>query len=141
MPDTIEEINMRLHENKQAVLGFCTHFKRAVIADLLDGMSEDATWWILGKPNLFSGAGTKSKADMERIWGDLFRHMRDGLQMTVIGMVAEGDKVAAEIRSHADLTDGRVYENQYHMLFTLRRGKIVEVKEYADTLLIANVFG
>jgi ketosteroid isomerase-like protein len=27
------------------------------------------------------------------------------------------------------------------MLFTLRRGKIVEVKEYADTLLIANVFG
>jgi ketosteroid isomerase-like protein len=141
MPDRIEEANMKLQENKHAVLGFCAHFKRAAIADLLDGMSEDATWWILGKPHLFSGAGTKSKADMERIWGDLFRHMRDGLQMTVIGMVAEGDKVAAEIRSHADLTDGRTYENQYHMLFTLRQGKIVEVKEYADTLLIANVFG
>jgi ketosteroid isomerase-like protein len=141
MHDRIEETNMKLQENKHAVLGFCAHFKRAAIADLLDGMSEDATWWILGKPHLFSGAGTKSKADMERIWGDLFRHMRDGLQMTVIGMVAEGDKVAAEIRSHADLTDGRSYENQYHMLFTLRQGKIVEVKEYADTLLIANVFG
>ena len=141
MHDRIEETNMKLQENKHAVLDFCAHFKRAAIADLLDGMSEDATWWILGKPHLFSGAGTKSKADMERIWGDLFRHMRDGLQMTVIGMVAEGDKVAAEIRSHADLTDGRSYENQYHMLFTLRQGKIVEVKEYADTLLIANVFG
>jgi ketosteroid isomerase-like protein len=141
MPDRIEETNMKLQENKHAVLGFCAHFKRAAIADLLDGMSEDATWWILGKPHLFSGAGTKSKADMERIWGGLFRHMKDGLQMTVIGMVAEGDKVAAEIRSHADLTDGRSYENQYHMLFTLRQGKIVEVKEYADTLLIANVFG
>ena len=141
MHDRIEETNMKLQENKHAVLGFCAHFKRAAIADLLDGMSEDATWWILGKPHLFSGAGTKSKADMERIWGDLFRHMRDGLQMTVIGMVAEGDKVAAEIRSHADLTDGRTYENQYHMLFTLRQGKIVEVKEYADTLLIANLFG
>ena len=141
MHDRIEETNMKLQENKHAVLGFCAHFKRAAIADLLDGMSEDATWWILGKPHLFSGAGTKSKADMERLWGDLFRHMRDGLQMTVIGMVAEGDKVAAEIRSHADLVDGRVYENQYHMLFTLRQGKIVEVKEYADTLLIANVFG
>jgi ketosteroid isomerase-like protein len=34
-----------------------------------------------------------------------------------------------------------VYENEYHMLFTLRRGQIVEVKEYADTLLIANMFG
>ena len=141
MPDRIEATNMKLQENKHAVLGFCAHFKRAAIADLLDGMSEDATWWILGKPHLFSGAGTKSKADMERIWGGLFRHMKDGLQMTVIGMVAEGDKVAAEIRSHADLIDGRSYENQYHMLFTLRQGKIVEVKEYADTLLIANVFG
>jgi ketosteroid isomerase-like protein len=61
--------------------------------------------------------------------------------MTVIGLVAEGDKVAAEIRSHAELTDGRIYENQYHMLFTLRQGKIAEVKEYADTLLIARMFG
>jgi ketosteroid isomerase-like protein len=78
---------------------------------------------------------------MERIWRGLFRHMKDGLEMTVIGMVAEGDKVAAEIRSHADLTDGRVYENQYHMLFIVRQGKIVEVKEYADTLLIASMFG
>lgn len=104
-------------------------------------MSEDATWWIVGNPDLFSAAGTKSKADMEGIWGDLFSHMKDGLQMTVIGMVADGDKVAAEIRSHADLTDGRVYQNQYHMLFTFRQGKIVEVKEYADTLLIATMFG
>jgi hypothetical protein len=78
---------------------------------------------------------------MERIWGNLFGSMKDGLEMSVIGMVAERDKVAAEIRSRADLIDGRVYENQYHMLFTLRQRKIVEVKEYADTLLIANMFG
>jgi ketosteroid isomerase-like protein len=136
-----EEMNMTVQENKQAVLEFCAHFKKAASADLLAALSEDATWWILGKPDLFSGAGTKSKADMERIWGNLFAHMQHGLEMRVIGMVAEGDKVAAEIRSHADLTDGRVYENQYHMLFTIRQGKIVEVKEYADTLLIAHLFG
>jgi ketosteroid isomerase-like protein len=132
---------MTIQENKEAVREFCTHFRRAAITELLDALTEDATWWILGKPHLFSSAGTKSKADMERIWGNMFRHMRAGLEMTVIGMVAEGDKVAAEIRSRADLVDGRVYENQYHMLFTLRQGKIMEVKEYADTLLIANMFG
>jgi ketosteroid isomerase-like protein len=104
-------------------------------------MSDGATWWIIGKPHLFPGAGTKSRADMERIWGNLFRQMQNGLEMTVIGMVAEGDKVAVEVRSHADLIDGRVYENQYHMLFTLRQGKIVEVREYADTLLIVHLFG
>jgi ketosteroid isomerase-like protein len=132
---------MTVQENKQAVLDFCAHFKKAAIPALLDAMSEDATWWIIGKPHLFPGAGTKSKADMKRIWGNLFGHMENGLEMNVIGMIAEGDKVAAEIRSHADLTDGRVYENQYHMLFTLRRGKIVGVREYADTLLIASMFG
>lgn len=131
---------MNIQENKQMVLQFCGHFKRAAITDLLNALSEDATWWILGKPHLFPGAGTKSKADMERIWGNLFGHMRDGLEMSVIGMVAEGDKVAVEIRSHADLMDGRVYENEYHMLFTFRQAKIVEVKEYADTLLIAKSF-
>jgi len=132
---------MSIEDNKQTVREYLAHFKNAAVTDLLDAMSEDATWWILGKPHLFPGAGNKSKADMERIWGSLFGRMKDGLEMAVIGIVAEGDKVAAEIRSHADLTDGRVYENQYHMLFTVRQGKIVEVKEYADTLLIANMFG
>lgn len=128
-------------ENKHAVVDFCAHFANAAIPDLLDAMSDDATWWIIGQPQLFAGAGTKSRADMQRIWGHLFVHMKNGLEMTVIGMIAEGDKVAAEIRSHADLTDGRVYENQYHMLFTVRQGKIVEVREYADTLLISKMFG
>ncbi len=130
------------HEyNKKIVRDFLALFKNAAVADLLGAMSEDATWWIIGKPHLFPGAGTKSRADMERIWGNLFRQMQNGLEMTVIGMVAEGDKVAVEVQSHADLSDGRIYENQYHMLFTIRQDKIGEVKEYADTLLIAKMFG
>jgi ketosteroid isomerase-like protein len=132
---------MTTQENKQTVIDFCAHFGAAAVSKLLSAMSEDATWWIIGKPDLFPGAGIKSKADMERIWGALFRQMKSGLDMKIIGLVAEDDKVAAEIRSHANLTDGRTYENQYHMLFTLRGGKIVEVKEYADTLLITNMFG
>ncbi len=132
---------MSIQDNKQTVREYLAYFGDAAIPELLEAMSEDATWWIIGKPHLFPGAGTKTKSDMARIWNGLFKHMSDGLEMTIIGMVAEGDKVAAEIRSHADLTDGRVYENQYHMLFTIRHGKIAEVREYADTLLIANMFG
>jgi ketosteroid isomerase-like protein len=128
-------------DNKRIVRDFLALFKNAVVADLLGAMSEHATWWIIGKPHLFPGAGTKSRADMERIWGNLFRVMQNGLKMTVIGIVAEGDKVAVEVQSHAVLSDGRVYENQYHMLFTVRQGEIVDVKEYADTLLIAKMFG
>lgn len=141
VPNIRRRLVMGNEDNKKLVRDFLARFKNAAVADLLGAMSEDATWWIIGKPHLFSGAGTKSKADMERIWGNPFRQMQNGLDMTVIGMVAEGDKVAAEVRSHADLSDGRVYENQYHMLFTVREGEIVEVKEYADTLLITTMFG
>jgi ketosteroid isomerase-like protein len=88
-----------------------------------------------------SQQGTKPKADLERIWQSHFRHMKVGLEMTVIGMAAEDDKVAAEIRSHAELTNGRVYENQNLMLRTIRRGRITETTEYADILLIADMFG
>lgn len=132
---------MSIENNKRTVSRFLAHFENAAIPDLLAAMSEDATWWIIGRPDLFAGAGTKSKADMERIWRGLFSHMKNGLTMTVIGMIAEEEKVAAEIRSHAELTNGSVYENQYHMLFTVRDGKIVEVREYADTLLIKTMFG
>jgi hypothetical protein len=131
---------MGIEENKNAVREFCAHFKQADIPKLMSALSEDATWWILGKPELFSGAGTKSKADMERIWGNLFSLTSHGLEMNVVGMVAEGDKVAAEIRSYADLKDGRVYQNQYHMLFTFREHRIVEAKEYGDLLAITHLF-
>jgi ketosteroid isomerase-like protein len=132
---------MTTQDNKQLVREFCELFKAADTRLLLAAMSDDATWWIIGKPDLFPGAGIKSRAEIEQIWRKLFSQTRGGLDMSVIGMIAEGDKVATETRSHADLTDGRVYENQYHMLFTLRRGKVVEVKEYGDTLLIKSFFG
>lgn len=132
---------MGLQDNKQTVLDYLAHFGNADVAKLAAAMRADATWWIIGQPRLFPGAGTKSRHEMERIWSKLFERMKHGLEMAVIGMIAEGDKVAAEVRSHAELTDGRVYENQYHMFFTIRDGEIVEVREYADTLLIADMFG
>jgi hypothetical protein len=38
-------------------------FERSNITGLLDAMTEDATWEIVGKPELFAGAGVETKAD------------------------------------------------------------------------------
>jgi hypothetical protein len=59
--------------------------------------------------------------------------LKDGLRMTVKGLVAEGDRVAAEVESHGELRNGRVYEQQYHFLLTFRAGKVAAVREYLDT--------
>lgn len=132
---------MNVEDNKRIVEVFCGHFERAAIDDVLEMMSDDATWWVNGKPHLFPGAGIKTKTEMVRVWHGLYASLDGGLRMDVVDMIAEGDRVAAEVRSHAATKSGKIYENDYHILFRLRDGKVVEVKEYADPMHAAEIFG
>jgi ketosteroid isomerase-like protein len=59
--------------------------------------------------------------------------MKNGLQMRLGPMTAEGDRVAAEVESYGENPDGSIYNNQYHFVFVIRDSKLVEVKEYLDT--------
>jgi ketosteroid isomerase-like protein len=49
-------------------------------------------------------------------------------------MIAEGDFVFLEAESHADLEGGRRYNNNYAFLLRFSNGKLIEHKEYTDTL-------
>jgi len=64
-----------------------------------------------------------------------------GIRFTLHAMTAEGDRVAAEVESYAELVSGTVYNNKYHMLFEMADGRIRVVKEYGDTLHAKEVFG
>ena len=55
------------------------------------------------------------------------------IRLTPEALIAEGDRVAAETESYAELKNGRVYNNHYHFVFEVRDGKIHSVKEYLDT--------
>jgi ketosteroid isomerase-like protein len=63
----------------------------------------------------------------------MLERLKSGLALTVKGAVAEGDKVALEVESEGELTNGNVYRQQYHFLLELRDGKISAVREYLDT--------
>ena len=54
-------------------------------------------------------------------------------------MIAEDDRVAAEVKGDAVHASGQVYQNEYHFLVTLKDNKIIELKEYMDTQLAAKV--
>jgi uncharacterized protein len=49
-------------------------------------------------------------------------------------VIAQGDFVFLEAESHADLKDGKRYNNNYGFLLRFRDGKMIEHKEYTDTL-------
>lgn len=124
---------MSIEQNKQFVTQFLAKFGRADIKSVLGDMSEDCTWWIGGKPELFPLAGTKSKAEMAELLGSLVPPMKNGLEMRLKAMTAEGERVAAEVESYGENPDGSIYNNEYHFLFVIRDGKMAQVKEYLDT--------
>lgn len=130
---------MSTETNKTKVGEFFACFKRKDVQGALAMMTDDATWWIGGKPALFPLCGTKSKAEMAAILHDLVPGTEDGLAITPKSMVAEGDSVACEAESYGVLGNGRVYNNEYHFLVKFRDGKISQVKEYLDTMHTADV--
>ena len=65
----------------------------------------------------------------------------NGIELTIDGVTADGDRVAVEARSSGKLNSGAVYANTYHWLFVLREGKIAVIKEYNDTLHLNSVLG
>lgn len=131
---------MGIEQNKKVVEQFLAKFGRKDIAGALNDMTDDCTWWIGGKPELFALCGTKTKAEMKELLGQLVPPMKNGLEMRLRGMTAEGDRVAAEVESCGELPDGKVYNNEYHFLFVVRDGKIAQVKEYLDTQHTVAVF-
>ncbi len=124
---------MSIEQNKKFVEQFLAKFGRKDIVGVLKDMSEDCTWWIGGKLDLFPLAGMKTKAQMVEILNSLVPPMKNGLEMRLRAMTAEGDRVAAEVESYGENPDGSVYNNEYHFLFIVRDGKMVQVKEYLDT--------
>jgi ketosteroid isomerase-like protein len=124
---------MSTEQNKKLANDFFDRFSVKDIASALDMMTDDATWWIAGKPEQLPVAGVHSKEKIARILYNMAGELQNGLKMTVKNLVAEGDKVAAEVESYGKLQNGRIYNQEYHILMTIRDGKISSIREYLDT--------
>lgn len=126
-------------ENKAAVVRFLEIFSAGDVERTLDALTEDATWWVSG--GIAGMSGSYDKAG----FGTLIAGVADvyvaPLRITPVSMVAEGDKVAVEADSYAELKDGRVYDPRCHFLFQVAAdGRIAVVHEYLDTKLAHDIF-
>ncbi|WP_039019577.1 nuclear transport factor 2 family protein [Halocynthiibacter namhaensis] len=128
-------------ENKELVANFIETMRLSDVAKLTTLITDDFSWWIAGKPEYLQTAGEHDKEFFLGFFAggaDLFPN---GAEFSVSGMIAEGDKVAAEARMVAQTAMGSQYDNSYHFLFTLRDGKIARMKEYMDTHHAKTTFG
>jgi len=104
-------------------------------------MADDATWTIIGKPELTSAAGTKNKTENIEAMKGIGMAFPKGLRMTIKATTAEGDRVALEAESYGETSSGKIYNNLYHILVEFRDGKILAIREYCDTLHIKDALG
>ena len=117
---------------KSVVERFFATFSTGNVDNILDGLTDDATWWVSGKIDGMSGTNSKQQlGNLLRAVAPMYKH--GALRITPSSMIAEGNLVAVEAESFAELTSDRIYNNQYHFLVEVAGDKVRRMKEYSDT--------
>ena len=124
---------MKTEQHKQIASELFARLSAGDVGGALALMTDDATWRIAGKPELSRAAGVYDKARLGRLFERMLGQLEDGLKMTVIRLVGEGDRVSAEVESSGDLRNGRQYRQPYHFAIDFRDDHIVAIREYLDT--------
>jgi ketosteroid isomerase-like protein len=122
----------QLEANKQVVRDFMAAFSTGDVDKILACMDDEGDYWISGTIDGMSGTYDK-KALGKLLSGVTDLYTTGALQITPGDMTAEGNRVAAEAESYAELKNGKKYGCNYHFLFVIRDGKVLHVKEYLDT--------
>jgi uncharacterized protein len=84
---------------------------------------------------------TRNHAEVLAAIGMLKQATKNGIEVRILNLTAEEDRVSAEWEGRATLANGKPYNNQYHFLCFVRNGRIYRINEYLDTKLVQEVFG
>lgn len=126
-------------QNKGVVREFFRVFSTGNGAGILALMRDDATYWVSGSVQGFSGEKTKAQlADVLAGVGQVY--LGGSLPLAPTTLIAEGELVFAEASGRAELKNGRVYEPRSAWVFRIEDGLIVEIREFIDTKHSYEVF-
>lgn len=123
--------------NKETAKRFLETFATGDVEKIAGFLDDDATWWVAGSMPL---SGTYTKKKFKELLEGLSERIDGPIKMSALAFTAEGERVAVETESLAQVKNGRTYNNLYHFLFEFRNGKILRVKEYLDTMHTYAVF-
>ncbi len=97
-------------------------------------VTEDAVWWAPGR-------GAFDNDAFVGIAGAFAGVFKRPSVITILGVTAEGDRVAIEAEGYAELVNGKIYRNRYHYLFLFQDGLVRESRLYNDTAHAAEIRG
>lgn len=133
----------QVQRNKQIVANFFAAQTDPSLNAFQD-FAPDIRFWIAGDKSSTHSAiaglweGPEKIAELGRRIGRVVDKFN---AMDIKHVTAEDDRVAVEAEGFIVVKGGAIYNNSYHFLFIIRDGKIQEIKEYLDTVLVNEFFG
>jgi ketosteroid isomerase-like protein len=121
---------MSIEDNKALARRYLECISRGDVDSAFALVTDDLEHYLPGKSPI---SGKFDKASVMAAVKALMAASTDGMRIWPIAMIGEGDRVAVQAQSRAQLRDGSLYENEYHLLFECRDGKIIKMYEYLDT--------
>lgn len=103
-----------------------------------DHVADDVDWTVQGTHPL-AGHYRGKAAFLAGTFAKLGRVLRDGAQLSATNIMVSGDWAIVELRADAIAKNGLRFDNRYCWLARFRDGKIVEVRAYLDSALVARV--
>ena len=100
----------------------------------------DATWTLHAGELPISGTWAGRDTILDEFLTEAMAHYEPGsVSLEITGMISQGDQVVLQWTSRARTREGRPYENGCIGVFTIREGRIQDVREYMDTLYAGEV--
>lgn len=130
---------MSIDQNKQVVRNWFDAVNNGREDDILQMKTEDFQFkamarqpeWMLYNWN---------REEFSKVPSTMSQLMKSPIQLRIIDMTAEGDRVAVEAETDSQMLNGRRYNNAYHFVFKFRDGKFQEVREYSCSHLAQSCF-
>lgn len=117
--------------NKALARRFIDAISRADVDAIVAAYAPDGTCWTSGTMSISGTFGVDQVAAASR---GVLTVFPEGLRFTIHALTAEGERVAIEAESHGRHVSGKLYNNKYHFVLRAHGGKIVEWREYMDTM-------
>ena len=124
--------------NKQVVRDFLSALGRGDVEGIAATLALEVEAVATGTSFM---SGTRDRETILSTAGTLGLITKNGIDFEILSMTAEEDRVAAESKGRSTLVNGTPYNNEYHMLFRLKDGKIFQIREYFCTKLTEEAFG
>ena len=109
-------------------------------SDFIPLFAEDIAWQVMGSSAWSKQAHGLAAVERDLIGPLLARFAGPYLNIPEL-ILADGDRVVVLAKGHAQTHESELYANDYCFVFRLRGGRIVDVREYMDTLLADAVLG